>query len=121
MKKNHIHVSEMWKQLEFKVKFCKFTALKIKKDYTKFWNERRHPVNVEKQKNGGSPPTIWPSSLNAVTLSRLSNIVRMATVKVDQEGYQSTNACHLLFQVSKTSDKISQKINPQKSSKDFEQ
>ena len=59
------------------------------------------------KKNVGSPTTFWPSSLNAVSLPALSNIVRMATAKVDQEGYKSTNASRLLFQISKTFDKIS--------------
>ena len=40
------------------------------------------------KKNGGSPPIFRPSSLNAVTLPGLSNIVKAATTKVDQEVQQ---------------------------------
>ena len=50
----------------------------------------------------------------------MSNIVRMATVKVDQGGNKSNNVCSLPSRISKISDKISQKINPHKSSKDFD-
>ena len=35
--KNYIHISKMWKQLKLKVRFCKLTTLKVKKDYTEFW------------------------------------------------------------------------------------
>ena len=44
----------------------------------------------------------------------------MATAKVDQSGNKSNNVCSLPSRISKISDKISQKINPQKSSKDFD-
>ena len=44
----------------------------------------------------------------------------MATAKVDQGGNKSNNVCSLPSQISKISNKISQKINPQKSSKDFD-
>ena len=44
----------------------------------------------------------------------------MATAKVDQGGNKSNNVYSLPSQISKISDKISQKINPQKSSKDFD-
>ena len=54
-------------------------------------------------------------------LPRLSNIVRMATAKADQGGNTSNNGCGLPFQISIISDKISQNINPQKSSKDFDE
>ena len=50
----------------------------------------------------------------------MSNIVRMATVKVDLGGNKSNNVCSLPSRISKISDKISQKINPHKSSKDFD-
>ena len=50
----------------------------------------------------------------------MSNIIRMAAVKVDQGGNKSNNACGLPFRISKISDKILQKINPHKSSKDFD-
>ena len=39
----------------------------------------------------------------------MSNIVRMATAKVDQSGNKSNNVCSLPSQISKISDKISQK------------
>ena len=44
----------------------------------------------------------------------------MATAKVDQGGNKSNNICNLPSRISKISGKISQKINPQKSSKDFD-
>ena len=44
----------------------------------------------------------------------------MATTKVNQGGNKSNNVYSLPSQISKISDKISQKINPQKSSKDFD-
>ena len=50
----------------------------------------------------------------------MSNIVRMATIKVDQGGNKSNSVCSLPSRISKISDKISQKINPHKSSKDFD-
>ena len=40
VEKKYIHISEMWKQLELKVRFCTSTALKVKEDCTEFWNER---------------------------------------------------------------------------------
>ena len=45
-------------------------------------------------------------------LPKISNTVR--------NGNKSNNACGFPFWISKNSDKISQKINPQKSSKDFD-
>ena len=61
-------------------------------------------------------------TLKAETLAALpmSNTVRMTTAKVDQGGNKSNNICKLPSRISKNSDKISQKINPQKSSKDFD-
>ena len=44
----------------------------------------------------------------------------MATAKVDQGGNKSNNVYSLPSRISKLSDKISQKINPKKSSKDFD-
>ena len=44
----------------------------------------------------------------------------MTTAKVDQGGNKSNNICSRPSPISKNSDKISQKINPQKSSKDFD-
>ena len=49
-----------------------------------------------------------------------SNVVSMAPAKVDQGGNKSNNVCSLPSQISKISDKISQKINPHKFSKDFD-
>ena len=46
--------------------------------------------------------------------------VRMTTAKVDQGGNKSNNIYSRPSRISKNSDKISQKINPQKSSKDFD-
>ena len=48
-----------------------------------------------------------------------SNVVSMAPAKVDQGGNKSNNVCSLPSQISKIFDKISQKINPHESSKDF--
>ena len=45
----------------------------------------------------------------------------MATAKEDQSGNTSNNGCGLPLQISTISDKVSQKINPQKSSKDFDE
>ena len=61
-------------------------------------------------------------TLKAETLAALpmSNIIRMATAKVDQGGNKSNNVCSLPSQISKISNKISQKINPHKSFKDFD-
>ena len=42
----------------------------------------------------------------------MSNIVRMAVVKVDLGGNKSNNVCSLPSQISKISDKISQKNQP---------
>ena len=50
----------------------------------------------------------------------MSNTIRIATTKVDQGGNKSNNVCSLPSRISKISDKISQKINQQKSSKDFD-
>ena len=62
------------------------------------------------------------STLKAETLAALpmSNTVRMTTAKVDQGGNKSNNIYSRPSRISKNSDKISQKINPQKSSKDFD-
>ena len=50
----------------------------------------------------------------------MSNIVRMATVKVDQGGNKSNNVYSLPSRISKIYNKISQKIKPHKSSNDFD-
>ena len=42
----------------------------------------------------------------------MSNIFRMAAVKVDLGGNKSNNVCSLPSQISKISDKISQKNQP---------
>ena len=41
-------------------------------------------------------------------LPEISNVVRMATAKVDQGGNKSNNVCSLPSQISKTSDRSSQ-------------
>ena len=53
--KNYIHISEMWKRLELKVRFCKLTALKVKENCTKFWNESGY--SAMKAEDDGSLPT----------------------------------------------------------------
>ena len=58
-KTNYIHISEMWKHLELKVRFCTFTAFKVKEDSTEFWNERGYSA-METEDNGSLPTSqVW--------------------------------------------------------------
>ena len=60
---------------------------------------------------------IWMKDKADITIETLaalpmSNIIRMAAVKVDQGGNKSNNVCSLSSRISKISDKISRKNQP---------
>ena len=88
---------------------------KSRKSAPNFENKRWHLMQRNK-KNGGSLLTFWPSSLNAVTLLTEQPVCNgLKSLK-----WQQVQQCGFPFWISAISDKISQKINPQKSSKDFD-
>ena len=82
------------KQIMFKVKFC---DSKVKKNCTKSTTWMKDKANITTETLAALP---------------MSNTIRMATVKVDQNGNKSNNVCSLPSQISKISDKISQKNQP---------
>ena len=53
-KKNYVHISEMWEQLELKVS-ANSNALKVRKVCTKFWNERGYSA-IETEDDGSHYP-----------------------------------------------------------------